>query len=64
VSGIIKDEESLRNIRDNRKCIGDIIKVQTIGFEQNGNIVLRYKEKPLSNISYTQPPKFIMDQHH
>jgi transcriptional accessory protein Tex/SPT6 len=52
VSGIIKDDESLINIRDNRKRIGDIIKVQVKGFESNGKVVLRYDERPLSNISY------------
>ena len=27
VSGVIKDDESIRNIKDNKKSIGDIVKV-------------------------------------
>lgn len=51
VSGIIKDDESIKNFRDNKKSIGEIIKVQVTGFEKNGKVIVRYVEQPLNIIS-------------
>ena len=48
VSGVIKDDESIRNIKDNKKSIGDIVKVQVTGFEKSGKVVLSYAEMPLN----------------
>jgi len=44
VSGVIKDDDSIKNIKDNRKSIGDIVKLQVKGFEKNGKVVLKYEE--------------------
>lgn len=41
---MIKDDDSIKNIKDNRKSIGEIIKVQVKGFEKNGKVVLKYEE--------------------
>jgi len=51
VSGVIKDDESIKNFRDNKRSIGEIIKVQVTGFEKSGKIVLKYVEQPLNIIS-------------
>lgn len=56
VSGVIKDDESIKNIKDNKKSIGDIVKVQVTGFEKSGKIVLHYFEQPLNMISQYHPP--------
>lgn len=57
VSGVIKDDESIRNIKDNMKSIGDIVKVQVLGFEKTGKIILKYGEKPINNISQYNAPR-------
>ena len=57
VSGVIKDDESIRNIKVNRKSIGEIVKVQVTGFEKNGKIILKYVEQPLNIISQSHPPQ-------
>ena len=44
VSGVIKDDESIRNIKENKKSIGEIVKVQVTGFEKSGKIILKYVE--------------------
>jgi hypothetical protein len=44
VSGIIKDDESIKNFRDNKKSIGEIIKVQVTGFEKTGKVIVKYVE--------------------
>lgn len=51
MSGVIKDDESIKNFRDNKRSIGEIIKVQVTGFEKSGKIVLKYVEQPLNIIS-------------
>lgn len=56
VSGVIKDDESIKNIKENKKSIGDIVKVQVTGFEKNGKVHLRYVEQPINNISQIHPP--------
>lgn len=57
VSGVIKDDDSIRNIKVNRKSIGEIVKVQVTGFEKNGKIILKYVEQPLNIISQSHPPQ-------
>jgi hypothetical protein len=44
MSGVIKDDDSIRNIKENRKSIGEILKVQVKGFEKNGKVILKYVE--------------------
>lgn len=48
VSGVIKDDDSIRNIKDNKKSIGDIVKVQVCGFEKSGKVILSYAEMPFN----------------
>lgn len=57
VSGVIKDDESIKNIKDNFKSIGDIVKVQVTGFEKSGKIVLKYAEQSINCLSQTNPPQ-------
>ena len=61
VSGVIKDDESIKNFRDNKRSIGEIIKVQVTGFEKSGKIVLKYVEQPLNIISQSHPPQVFFD---
>ena len=61
VSGLIKDDESIKNFRDNKRSIGEIIKVQVTGFEKSGKIVLKYVEQPLNIISQSHPPQNFTD---
>lgn len=51
VSGVIKDDDSIKNIKDNKKSIGEIVKVQVTGFEKTGKVILKYVEQPLNIIS-------------
>jgi transcriptional accessory protein Tex/SPT6 len=51
VSGVIKDDESIKNIKDNFKSIGDIVKVQVTGFEKSGKIILKYVEQSINCLS-------------
>jgi len=53
---VIKDDESIKFIRDNFKSIGDIIKVEVIGFEKSGKVILKYNEEPTNKISKKNPP--------
>lgn len=63
VSGVIKDDESIRNIKDNKKSIGEIVKVQVVGFEKSGKVILRYAEQPLIYISQIHPPQVFMESY-
>jgi hypothetical protein len=56
VSGVIKDDESIKNIKQNKKSIGEIVKVQVTGFEKSGKVILKYVEQPLNIISQSHPP--------
>ena len=56
VSGVIKDDDSIKNIKENRKSIGEIVKVQVKGFEKSGKVILKYVEQPLNIISQSHPP--------
>jgi len=47
-SGIIQDDESMNNIRINKKSIGDIVRVQVSGFDKSGKVILKYAEQPLN----------------
>ena len=51
VSGIIKDEASIRNFWDNRRAMGEIITARVTGFEASGKVILSYAEQPLNIIS-------------
>lgn len=57
VSGIIKDDDSIKNIKDNFKSIGDIVKVQVTGFEKSGKVILKYVEQPIHQLSQSNPPQ-------
>ena len=59
VSGVIKDDESIRNIKQNKKSIGEIVKVQVTGFEKSGKVILKYVEQPLNIISQSHPPQVV-----
>lgn len=60
VSGVIKDDESIKNIKENFKSIGDIVKVQVTGFEKSGKVVLRYAEQPINYLSKSHPPQVFL----
>ena len=60
VSGVIKDDESIKNIKENKKSIGEIVSVQVTGFEKSGKVILRYIEQPLNNITQYQPPSVFL----
>ena len=51
MSGVINDDESIKNIKDNKKSIGEIVNVEVTGFEKSGKVILRYAEQPLNIIS-------------
>lgn len=53
---MIKDDESIKNIKQNKKSIGEIVKVQVTGFEKSGKVILKYVEQPLNIISQSHPP--------
>lgn len=59
---MIKDDESIKNFRDNKRSIGEIIKVQVTGFEKSGKIVLKYVEQPLNIISQSHPPQVFYEK--
>ena len=61
VSGVIKDPESIKNIMDNKKSIGEIVKVQVTGFEKSGKVILNYVEQPLNIITQAHPPQVLMN---
>lgn len=61
MSGIIKDEASIRNFWDNRRTMGEIITVRVTGFESSGKIILSYAEQPLNMISQSHPPQSFTD---
>ena len=44
MSGVINDDDSIKNIKDNKKSIGEIVNVEVTGFEKSGKVVLRYAE--------------------
>jgi hypothetical protein len=44
MSGVINDDESIKNIKDNKKSIGEIVNVEVTGFEKSGKVILRYAE--------------------
>jgi len=56
---VIKDDESIKNIKQNKKSIGEIVKVQVTGFEKSGKVILKYVEQPLNIISQSHPPQVV-----
>ena len=51
-SGVILDDESLANIKLDKKSIGEIIMVQVSGFDKSGRVILKYSERPFNNKAF------------
>lgn len=47
ISGVIKDEESMKTLKEDKRRMGETILVQVVGFEKASNVVLKYVEQPL-----------------
>ena len=62
VSGVINNDESIKNLKENKKSIGEIVKVQVVGFEKSGKVILRYAEQPLNHLSQIHPPQVMYQQ--
>ena len=44
ISGVIKDEESMKTLKEDKRRMGETILVQVVGFEKANNVVLKYVE--------------------